>query len=146
MIVFLNVAFYLFFTILCFASVRIPYHQFLTAPTDSSSRWYRYFYRIITPFYFNRKDTVAVMLCGAAKTVALGIPLIQSQYGTGNPLIGRVSIPLVLYQGEQILTAQFLIPLFKWWIANEPDEKNDCMEANVSQTEKDNTNEKTVNQ
>lgn len=124
MVVFLNVGFYLFFTVLAFCYSRVPYHKMLPKPTESSSKLYRGFYNFIIPFRLDRKDTVAIMLCAAAKTVALGVPLIDSQYGQGSPLIGIVSLPLVLYQGEQILVAQFLVPLFKRWIAaEEPSEK-----------------------
>lgn len=78
-----------------------------------------YIYKLIGPFFFTRRDTIAVILCGAAKTVVLGVPLINAQYGERSDLIGRVSIPLVLYQGEQLVVSQFLIPIFKRWVAKE---------------------------
>jgi solute carrier family 10 (sodium/bile acid cotransporter), member 7 len=118
MVVFFNLGAYLFFTILCFVLSRIPFHKWISEPTEQSPRIHKIAHKTLTPFYFSRPDTVAMMLVGAAKTVALGIPLIHSQYGN-SPTVGRVSIPLVLYQGEQILAAQFLIPVFKRWVESE---------------------------
>ncbi|ODQ66301.1 hypothetical protein NADFUDRAFT_50220 [Nadsonia fulvescens var. elongata DSM 6958] len=137
LVCFFNIAVYLLFTVICFLVARNPLIPKIfknpakaeandilddiehTKQLTFSSKLYSLCMWFFRPFYFDRKDTVAIMLCGAAKTVALGVPLITAQYGAGNSLIGRVSIPLTLYQGEQILTAQLLIPLFKWWIGKE---------------------------
>ncbi|KAK9458289.1 putative sodium bile acid cotransporter [Dipodascopsis uninucleata] len=103
MICFLNVLFYVLFTIICFLMARFP---------------------LLPPKYqFSRADTVSIMLCGAAKTVALGVPLINAQYSGQTDKIGLVSIALVLYQGEQILVAQILVPIFRRWIEREDKEK-----------------------
>ncbi|AOW01529.1 SBF-like CPA transporter family-domain-containing protein [Yarrowia lipolytica] len=121
MVPFFNIGIYLLFTVICFACARSPIPRLLAPhpPTEVSSRPYKLLHRFISGFYFNKRNTVAIMLCGAAKTVALGVPLINAQYGSGSSLVGRVSIPLTLFQGEQILTAQLLVPIFKRWIGDE---------------------------
>ncbi|KAK9320772.1 SBF-like CPA transporter family-domain-containing protein [Lipomyces orientalis] len=99
MVCFLNVGLYLLFTVICFLAARCP--------------------GLPGKFHFSRPDTVSIMLCGAAKTVALGVPLINAQYGSTSEKVGFASIPLVLYQGEQILVAQVLVPIFRRWIERE---------------------------
>lgn len=120
MVCFFNVGAYLLFTLLCLGASRLPVNH-LPKPTDKSGKFYTWFYKMVRPFHFSRKDTCAIMLCGAAKTVALGAPMISAQYGSQSPVIGKVSIPLTLYQGEQILVAQFLVPVLKRWVAGEED-------------------------
>ncbi|RLV90332.1 putative membrane protein [Spathaspora sp. JA1] len=103
-LVFFNLGIYLFFTILTYFYCRLYVIKwmFKEEPNESSSIWYRYSYRILYPFYYDRKDTVAIMLCGPAKTPVLGLPLITSQYGAHSAILGKLFIPLVLYQGEQM--------------------------------------------
>lgn len=134
MTVFFNIGVYLVFCIICFYMARSPLSKhalrqlpFLQAEYErAKARGEKarkpvkyYIYKLIGPFFFTRRDTIAVILCGAAKTVVLGVPLINAQYGERSDLIGRVSIPLVLYQGEQLVVSQFLIPIFKRWVAKE---------------------------
>ncbi|KAG7193517.1 Solute carrier rch1 [Scheffersomyces spartinae] len=119
-ICFFNVGIYLFFTVLsfCYSRPRFLLAVFREPITESSSRLYRYSYKLFRPFYYNRKDTVSVMLCGPAKTAALGVSLISSQYGAHNPNLGILLVPLVLYQAEQVMTANFLTHLMKKWVLN----------------------------
>lgn len=56
------------------------------------------------------------MFCGPAKTAALGVSLITSQYGDKKEHLGKLLVPLVLYQAEQVMTASFFVSLFKRWI------------------------------
>lgn len=134
MVPFFNIGIYLLFTAICFACARSPIPRLLAPhpPTEDSTKFYKLLHRFISGFYFNKRNTVAIMLCGAAKTVALGVPLINAQYGSGSSLVGRVSIPLTLFQGEQILTAQLLVPIFKRWIGDEGKEpENECDDETV---------------
>lgn len=62
---------------------------------------------------------MAIMLCGPAKTAALGVSLITSQYGADNPRLGILLVPLVLFQSEQVITAQVLVTFMKKWIEAE---------------------------
>lgn len=112
MICFLNVGLYLLFTVICFLLARCPF--------------------LPKKFHFSRPDTVAICLCGAAKTVALGVPLINAQYYGNADKIGLVSIALVLYQGEQILVAQLLVPVLKKWVETEIQQKKDLEAAQAA--------------
>lgn len=116
-LVFFNIGIYLFWTGICFICARpffIPL-LFPTEPDEMSSKSYRICYKIFRPFYYNKKDTITIMFCGAAKTAALGVSLISSQYGADFPYLGRLLISLVLYQALQVITAQVLVPFFKKW-------------------------------
>lgn len=124
-LVFFNIGIYLFFTVLVYLYLR-PYFLVVllpTVPNLQSSKTYRWCYKIFRPFYYNRKDTVSMMLCGPAKTAALGVSLVLSQYGAHNPKLGILLVPLVLYQAEQVFTAQILVKFMKKWVhADEPKE------------------------
>lgn len=117
-LVFFNIGIYLFFTVLVFFYSRPRFILTLlpTEPTAESSRTYTWCYKIFRPFYYNRRDTVSVMLCGPAKTAALGVSLVSSQYGSDNPKLGVLLVPLVLYQAEQVMTAQVLVNFMRRWI------------------------------
>jgi sodium/bile acid cotransporter 7 len=118
MICFFNFGIYLFFTIVCFFYAR-PYFLlklFPTKPDESSTKFYKYSYLIFRPFYYTKKDTVTILLCGPAKTAALGVSLVTSQYGNNNPHLGQLLVPLVLYQAEQVFTAGILVSFMKKWI------------------------------
>ena len=93
---------------------------------------YTYGYRVLRPFYYNKKDTVAILFCGPAKTAALGVSLISSQYGSDFPQLGKLLVPLVLYQSEQVVTAKLLVPLVRRWAADE-DEVKSASENNLEQ-------------
>ncbi|CDK24780.1 unnamed protein product [Kuraishia capsulata CBS 1993] len=117
---------YLFFTAICFAYSRPTWLLTLFPQTneqglDRRPRVYRFLYKSLRPFYYSRKDTVAVMLCGPAKTASLGVSLVTAQYGSQNPNLGKLLIPLVLYQSEQVLMAGLLVFFMKRWIENDPD-------------------------
>lgn len=117
-IVFFNIGLYLFFTILTYLYLRPRFllSIFPTEPTPNDTRLYTWSYKIFRPFYYNRRDTVAIMLCGPSKTAALGVSLVSSQYGSNNPKLGILLVPLVLYQAEQVFTAQILVKFMKKWI------------------------------
>lgn len=131
-IVFFNIGIYLFFTVLVYLYSR-PYFIvkiFDHEPDENSSRTYKWCYKFFRPFYYNKKDTVSVMLCGPAKTAALGVSLISSQYGSNNPKLGVLLVPLVLYQGEQVLTAQILVYFMKKWVHSDDPKPEDVEDEN----------------
>lgn len=116
-LVFFNIGIYLFWTIICYLMARpffIPI-LFKEEPNESSSLTYKYSYKFFKPFYYNRRDTICVMFCGAAKTAALGVSLVSSQYGSDFKYLGRLLVSLVLYQALQVITAQVLVTFFKKW-------------------------------
>lgn len=121
--VFFNIGIYLFFTVLCYLYAR-PYPLLLVfkdKPSETSLWAYRWLYRAFRGFYYDRRDTVLVMLCGAAKTAALGVLLVQLQYGEDLPHLGQLLVPLVLYQSEQVITALILTRFMKKWVQHGPD-------------------------
>ncbi|KAH3681376.1 hypothetical protein WICPIJ_007645 [Wickerhamomyces pijperi] len=141
-VVFFNIGIYLFWTAICFCCARpffIPL-LFPTEPDEKSSKLYTISYRIFKPFYYNRKDTITIMFCGAAKTAALGVSLISSQYGDNFAYLGRLLVSLVLYQSLQVITAQVLVPFFKKWesydhIEDANDEESQLKSAGQSTNE-----------
>ncbi|KAG7665572.1 uncharacterized protein J8A68_000974 [[Candida] subhashii] len=128
-LVFFNIGIYLFFTVITYLYAR-PYFIkvfFWQEPNEHSTRLYKLSYMFFRPFYYDRKDTVAIMLCGPAKTAALGVSLVSSQYGAHNPKLGIILVPLVLYQAEQVMTANVLVNFMRKWIHAEnkkPDIEN----------------------
>lgn len=135
-LVFFNIGIYLFFTVLVYLYLRPLFilRLFPQEPTAESTRAYRWGYKIFRPFYYNRRDTVSIMLCGPAKTAALGVSLVSAQYGADNNKLGVLLVPLVLYQAEQVLTAQVLVTFMKKWIHAE-DKKADDIETAVDETD-----------
>ncbi|KAI5959391.1 uncharacterized protein KGF55_005368 [Candida pseudojiufengensis] len=117
-ICFFNFGMYLFFTVITYFYAR-PFWVKLWLwefPNEKSSFVYKWSYWLFNPFYYNKRDTVAIMLCGPAKTAALGVSLVSSQYGSNNPRLGILLVPLVLYQAEQVMTAQVLTTFMKKWV------------------------------
>lgn len=125
---FFNFGIYLFFTGICYILAR-PFFIIKLFPVEpvkgESSRLYYYSYKLLRPFYYNKKDTVCIMFCGAAKTAALGVSLVTSQYGNDKSHLGKLLVPLVLYQSEQVITASWFVPFFKRWCQDEQDEEQE---------------------
>ncbi|CDF92004.1 uncharacterized protein ZBIST_4799 [Zygosaccharomyces bailii] len=122
---FFDLGLYLFFTLICFFAARcyLILLVFTKEPVKGESSWlYYYSYKIFRPFYYNKRDTVCLCYCGPAKTAALGVSLVTSQYGNEKTNLGKMLLPLVLYQAIQVLTASLFIPLFKWWLKDEIEE------------------------
>lgn len=122
---FFNLGIYLFFTGICFLVAR-PYFIIKLFPVEpskgESSLLYYYSYKLFRPFYYNKRDTICIMFCGAAKTAALGVSLVTSQYGDDKSHLGKLLVPLVLYQSEQVIAAGFFVPFFKKWCRDEQEE------------------------
>lgn len=119
---FFNLGLYLLFTGICYLLSR-PYFILKLFPVEpikgDVSRLYYYSYKVFRPFYYNKKDTICIMFCGAAKTAALGVSLITSQYGNDKSHLGKLLVPLVLYQSEQVIVASWFVPWFKRWAKDE---------------------------
>lgn len=125
---FFNLGIYLFFTGICYLLAR-PFFIKKLFPVEpvkeESSFFYYYSYKIFRPFYYNKRDSICIMFCGAAKTAALGVSLITSQYGNQKDHLGKLLVPLVLYQSEQVIVASWFVPLFKKWCRDEQEEDQD---------------------
>ncbi|RUO96924.1 SBF-like CPA transporter family-domain-containing protein [Jimgerdemannia flammicorona] len=66
---------------------------------------------------FSREDTVAIMYCGATKTVSMGVPLINVLYSGGDPgVIGVLSTPLLMYHVEQLIIGSAEVTVLKRWV------------------------------
>lgn len=72
----------------------------------------------------NRADAIAIAMCGATKTVALGIPLIGVIYAN-SPKAGILAVPLLMYHALQILIGHVLIPPLKRWKERGDDDVSD---------------------
>ncbi|KAI9731202.1 MAG: hypothetical protein M1834_005395 [Cirrosporium novae-zelandiae] len=65
----------------------------------------------------SKRETIAVCFCAAAKTTALGIPMVAVLWkGADNTIRSQIQIPVVLYTTEQIFFAQGFVHLFRWWM------------------------------
>ncbi|KAI9317297.1 SBF-like CPA transporter family-domain-containing protein [Dichotomocladium elegans] len=102
----MNAAFYTLFSLLALCLAYIPFPASIKEPN-----WVR-------RLRYSREDTVAVMYCGATKTVAMGVPLINVLYENGDPgTIGVLSTPLLLYHVEQLILGNLEIDLLKRWVS-----------------------------
>lgn len=145
LICFFNFGIYLLFTVICFLMSRMSFLKIIFADEPDpakKSKLYIWGYKILLPFYYNREDTVSIMLCGGAKTAALGVSLISSQYGSDNPHLGELLVPLVLYQAEQVLAANVLTDFMKKWVHEGPEWKAQQAEKEFSEAEKSSDEEK----
>lgn len=145
---FFNLGLYVLFTGICYLCAR-PFFIIKLFPVEPvkgvSSSFYYYSYKVFRPFYYNKRDTICIMFCGAAKTAALGVSLITSQYGDQKAHLGKLLVPLVLYQSEQVIVASWFVPLFKRWCRDEledtqeEDSKADIEEQEDRNSRKDKT-------
>ncbi|GAB7365453.1 hypothetical protein MBLNU230_g6526t1 [Neophaeotheca triangularis] len=67
-----------------------------------------------------RRDVVAVCYCVPAKGIAMAVPISQGTFGgVSTELESKIQIPIVVYQGLQLVAGALLVPLFKKWIEKE---------------------------
>ncbi|WVW80214.1 hypothetical protein I302_102191 [Kwoniella bestiolae CBS 10118] len=125
-LVFLNLGLYGAFTILCVFLSRLPISHSskllardisTTSPiseNSGSSKWN--WQRITQSCRFNKRESTAICFCAVAKGMVVGAPTLSILYG-GFPEQQKaiLSIPLVLYQGQQVAVAQILVYFFKKW-------------------------------
>ncbi|KAI8391337.1 SBF-like CPA transporter family-domain-containing protein [Radiomyces spectabilis] len=99
----INAGLYILFSLVCFVAAFLPWRS-------TSSSW-------VQRWRYSREDTVAVMFCGATKTVAMGVPLINVLYQNGDPgTIGVLSTPLLLYHVEQLILGNIEVEILKKWV------------------------------
>ncbi|WWC68574.1 uncharacterized protein I206_102504 [Kwoniella pini CBS 10737] len=119
-LVFLNLGLYIFFTILCIFLIRLPFlppSSTISVPDNNeNSRKRLSWKRIIQSLRFNKSESTAICFCAVAKGMVVGAPTLSILYG-GFPEKQKaiLSIPLVLYQGQQVAVAQILVYFFKKW-------------------------------
>ncbi|KAG1180406.1 hypothetical protein G6F70_001474 [Rhizopus microsporus] len=110
-IIFVDIFMYLFGCATCIYIARLPW------PTKNEPKW-------VSKWRFSRKDTVAIMYCGATKTVSMGIPLINVLYAnTSYGIVGLLSLPLLMYHICQLFLGNFQVAFLKKWV--QKDERDD---------------------
>ncbi|KAI9303970.1 SBF-like CPA transporter family-domain-containing protein [Cunninghamella echinulata] len=122
----IDIFMYLFGCGLCIFLCRLPWPSSWNEPA-----W-------ITKYRFNRADTVAVMYCGATKTVSMGIPLINVLYsGNGYAIAGILSLPLLIYHISQLFIGNFQVQILKKWIQKDEDDDGHTLhaESNINETQ-----------
>ncbi|QDS77131.1 hypothetical protein FKW77_001135 [Venturia effusa] len=71
-----------------------------------------------------RQDTISVCYCVPAKTPAMGVPLANVMFiGLSSQLESKIQIPMVIYQGLQIVAGSLLTMAFRHWIQTGEEEK-----------------------
>ncbi|GAA5804299.1 SBF-like CPA transporter family-domain-containing protein [Helicostylum pulchrum] len=130
----MNAGFYILFSLLCLVLARLPLPRCINTPD-----W-------LKRLRYSREDTVAVMYCGATKTVAMGVPLINVLYQNGDPgMIGVLSTPLLLYHVEQLILGNIEVELLKKWVAR-GQKKRELQETPMVRDEEENAYDSEVTQ
>lgn len=76
---------------------------------------------VTSMIWLSKEDTIAICYCVPAKTPAMGVPLANVMYvGLSDQLQSKLQIPMVLYQGLQILGGSLLISAFRKWATRKP--------------------------
>ncbi|KAJ0136383.1 putative membrane protein, partial [Colletotrichum tanaceti] len=116
--VFMNVALYMLFTLICFYAARPPLAACEAVnPRVASRAAPGLLRRALTVRRLTREQTIAVCFCGAAKTTSLGIPLATAMWTASDDLTrALVQIPVLLYTIEQVFMAQILVYVFKRYL------------------------------
>ncbi|KAK5167467.1 uncharacterized protein LTR77_007166 [Saxophila tyrrhenica] len=83
--------------------------------------------------WLEREDVVAVCMCVPAKGIVMGVPISSTIWdGMELGMQSKVQIPIVVYQGLQLVAASLLVPVFRRWIdrkrARERGEGDGCEE------------------
>ncbi|KAK2013252.1 sodium/bile acid cotransporter [Colletotrichum eremochloae] len=116
--VFMNVALYALFTLICFYAARPPPSACEAVnPRVGRMPGPELLRRALTVRRLSREQAIAVCFCGAAKTTSLGIPLATAMWTASDDLTrALIQIPVLLYTIEQVFMAQILVYVFKWYL------------------------------
>ncbi|KAK3112354.1 hypothetical protein LTR53_011464 [Teratosphaeriaceae sp. CCFEE 6253] len=80
-----------------------------------------------------RKDIVSVCYCAPAKGPAMGVPLATTIFaGIDSTLESKILVPIVIYQGIQIVAGSIMITVFRRWVEAEERERAGDAEAGLS--------------
>ncbi|KAK3185424.1 LRR receptor-like serine/threonine-protein kinase RGI2 [Lecanicillium sp. MT-2017a] len=121
-IIFMNIVFYLVFTVICFYSARPPsalarHINPMVADSKLGMHMPSLIRRAVTVRQMSMTETIAVCFCGAAKTTSLGIPLVSAMWNSSDNLTrAYIQIPVLLYTIEQVFMAQIIVYFFKWYM------------------------------
>ncbi|KAF7732092.1 hypothetical protein EC973_006347 [Apophysomyces ossiformis] len=120
----LNAGFYVLFSLLCLMLAYIPY-------PGKPPGW-------VSRLRYSREDTVAVMYCGATKTVAMGVPLINVLYQNGDSgTVGVLSTPLLLYHVEQLILGNIEVEFLKQWVNRGRNQEEDDEDNYIGRDEEE---------
>lgn len=117
--IFMNIALYLLFTVICFFFARPPllvvtWVEDMFDKNKPLGKLPAFFKRIMVPKRMSKEQTIAVCFCGAAKTTSLGIPLVTAMWSHSDNLRRAfIQIPVLLYTIEQVFIAQLLVYVFR---------------------------------
>ncbi|KAI1261880.1 hypothetical protein F5Y18DRAFT_399916 [Xylariaceae sp. FL1019] len=120
--VFINVAEYLLFTVICYFIAYPPLSlarvvNGYVADSKAGSYLPKNVRQAVTVKRMSPDLVIAVCFCGAAKTTSLGIPLVAAMWSKlDNYTISAIQVPVLLYTVEQVFIAQFLTVFFKRWL------------------------------
>ncbi len=64
---------------------------------------------------FTRRDTVAIVFCSVHKSLTMGMPIIGIVFD-GNPDLGLITMPLLVYHPMQILLGSLMVPALTRWV------------------------------
>jgi sodium/bile acid cotransporter 7 len=79
---------------------------------------------LLSKLWMGRADTVAICYCVPAKTPAMGVPMSTVLFvGIAPALEAKLQLPLVIYQGLQIMAGTILTGPFKKWVEGENKEE-----------------------
>lgn len=79
---------------------------------------------LVSKLWMSRADTVAVCYCVPAKTPAMGVPMSTVLFaGMAPALEAKLQLPLVIYQGLQIMAGTILTMPFGKWVEGEKKEE-----------------------
>jgi sodium/bile acid cotransporter 7 len=81
--------------------------------------WLLFFGVAITTslLWLPRKDVVSVCYCVPAKGPAMGVPLAITIFAGIDPgLQSKIQVPVVIYQGIQIVGGSIMITVFRRWV------------------------------
>jgi sodium/bile acid cotransporter 7 len=125
-IILLNAAFYITFSLLAMFLARLPNificrrektnndKQPLLPEYDEKQK------SCIERWRFSREDTISIMLCATMKSIAKGLPLIDSMNTTSDEgLLSLYTLPLILYYVEQLTLSGIEVILLQKWLKSE---------------------------
>jgi len=71
----------------------------------------------LSNLWLPREDTVSVCFCAPAKSPAMGVPLAMTMFVGLSPVLeAKLQIPMVIYQGLQIVGGTLFVSLFRRWV------------------------------
>jgi sodium/bile acid cotransporter 7 len=75
--------------------------------------------------WLSKEDTIAVCYCAPAKSVAILVPVSLTLFKGLDPVLqSKLQVPIVIYQGLQVVGGSLLIHPFRHWIEKDARSSN----------------------